>query len=259
MVRWLVSLKLSNEIAKFKDLVGKQVEGIKILTYSLLGQGYDMYWKNKQGLYMGVNRFTAETLKGFSNSTVIGKSDGDIYEASIASQYKENDLLVMTSRQLILLEETYVSSRDVSTNTQGLSIKIPVYDENNKVIGVIGQSKPINKLLALQNIQKFFSFPDTEAFIQRVRFLAIFALLSGGSMQAVRTCPTLSRREKEIAYYLLRSYSATEIAKSLAISIRTVETHLNHMKSKLRCSNKLQLVNKLFELCANIFNVKELL
>lgn len=252
-----MKLELLNEITKFADLVDKQAEGIKMLTAALLGEAPDMYWKNKQGLYMGLNNATVETIKNFVNPSVIGTSDYGIYDTKIAAQYRENDLLVMESKKILLLEEIYVSSCDASTNTQGLSIKIPIYD-NKKVVGVLGQSKPINKLLLMQNMQKIFSFPATETFINRIKFFMVFALLSSGSTQETPTYQPLSRREKEVAYYLLKGYPAIEIAKSLDISIRTVETHLNHMKSKLNCSNKLQLVTKLFALCAAVFDREEI-
>ena len=54
-------------------------------------------------------------------------------------------------------------------------------------------------------------------------------------------------RERNCAACLLKGMTAKEIGKFLKISYRTVESHLEHMKSKLSCSTKSQLIAKIFE------------
>lgn len=52
----------------------------------------------------------------------------------------------------------------------------------------------------------------------------------------------LSKREAECFFYLIRGKSAKCISKILGISHRTVETHIDHLKLKLRCKNKYELI-----------------
>ena len=54
----------------------------------------------------------------------------------------------------------------------------------------------------------------------------------------------ISPRQLECLFYLLRGKSANEIALTLGLSKRTIETHIENIKSKLQCDNK----NKLIEL-----------
>lgn len=59
--------------------------------------------------------------------------------------------------------------------------------------------------------------------------------------------PTLSKREQECAMYLIQGMTCREIAATLFISRRTVETHMEHLKEKLSCQKKSQLIFKLLQ------------
>ncbi|VVE59036.1 response regulator transcription factor [Pandoraea sputorum] len=56
----------------------------------------------------------------------------------------------------------------------------------------------------------------------------------------------LTTREREIARLLLRGVVMREIAMSLGISPRTVERHVDNMKTKLNCYRKSDLISKLY-------------
>jgi DNA-binding CsgD family transcriptional regulator len=56
----------------------------------------------------------------------------------------------------------------------------------------------------------------------------------------------LSARQMDCAILLLKGKQYKEIARTLNISPRTVETHINYLKNKLNCSNKTQLLMQLF-------------
>lgn len=52
----------------------------------------------------------------------------------------------------------------------------------------------------------------------------------------------LSSREKQCAYFLLNGMTAKEIGHQLGLSNRTIETYIEHIKIKLQCRNKTQLI-----------------
>ncbi len=59
---------------------------------------------------------------------------------------------------------------------------------------------------------------------------------------------SLTKRETEIAYLLAHGQStAKEIAKTINISTRTVECYIEHLKNKLKCYNKVELIRRLKE------------
>ena len=62
-------------------------------------------------------------------------------------------------------------------------------------------------------------------------------------------CTTpLTKRQMQCAEYLLSGMTATEIANELGLSRRTVEYYLANIKSKLKCSNKVELILKLLNM-----------
>jgi DNA-binding CsgD family transcriptional regulator len=56
---------------------------------------------------------------------------------------------------------------------------------------------------------------------------------------------SLSNRQGEVLFYLLRGATAKSISERLNISIRTAEAHINSLKDKFNCSNKEMLIEKL--------------
>lgn len=55
----------------------------------------------------------------------------------------------------------------------------------------------------------------------------------------------LTARESTCLKYLYEGQTAKQIARLLRISPRTVEVHINNMKSKLGCRSRFELINKL--------------
>jgi len=55
---------------------------------------------------------------------------------------------------------------------------------------------------------------------------------------------TLSKRQNECLFFLLRGKSNREIAKLLSISVRTVEHYIEAIKRMMDCTSKSQLVEK---------------
>lgn len=58
----------------------------------------------------------------------------------------------------------------------------------------------------------------------------------------------LTPREIEVIFYLLRGFACTGIAENMGISPRTVETHVNNIKVKLKVKTKQQLIYKSLKL-----------
>ncbi len=62
----------------------------------------------------------------------------------------------------------------------------------------------------------------------------------------------LSARELSCAKLLIQGKSARLIAEALFLSPRTIETHLQHLKEKLHCRTKTELISKINELLYGI-------
>jgi len=110
----------------------------------------NIYWKDKEGRYLGSNEANTKLcLRANAHlRDVIGLTDYDFYDKKTADHLRENDLSVMKTGSPILCEEqiklpggekiTYVSH------------KIPLHDPDGKVIGVLGSSIDITKQKSLE-------------------------------------------------------------------------------------------------------------
>lgn len=52
----------------------------------------------------------------------------------------------------------------------------------------------------------------------------------------------LTAREREVASMLCRGFKNAEIAKSMGISIKTIDTHRGHLLEKLKVRNNVELL-----------------
>ena len=61
-------------------------------------------------------------------------------------------------------------------------------------------------------------------------------------------CPlSLTARQQDVVFFLIRGKSAKEIAKILHLSYRTVEFHMENIKNKLNCNTKSEVIETAIE------------
>ena len=103
-----------------------------------------VFWKNKQGTYLGINGNQAKSFNLNSMSDFVGKTAFEILEdQESALQIHNNDVEVMTSEKIMIFEETIV--RPSGTKTY-LSQKQPLYDHDHNVIGLLGFAIDITEI-----------------------------------------------------------------------------------------------------------------
>lgn len=117
-----------------------------------------VYWKDKNGVFVGGNINNWKDMGLKSATDFIGKTDYDVLSEKEADKIRIIDQEVMKSGQLKITEEI-VTSAD-GKKTFYLSSKAPLKNSNHQIIGVIGTSVDItqaqqeteNKLDFLENI-----------------------------------------------------------------------------------------------------------
>ena len=105
-----------------------------------------IYWKNKEGIYLGCNDFMAKTA-GLSTGDIIGKSDYQLWPSQ-ASKLCENDKRVMDLGQSIRMEEEVTLSN--GKKRFFIVDKMPLRDPSGKLNGIIGNSMEITDLKEIQ-------------------------------------------------------------------------------------------------------------
>lgn len=126
--------------AKLQEVVNQTNLPLQHVIANLPGH---VYWKNKEGIYLGCNHGQAITLGFKSAEEVIGKTDFDLlWGQEFARTYRKNDLRIMETGESEVVEETALIH---GKKTIYLSQKVPLTDLNNEVIGILGISLDITR------------------------------------------------------------------------------------------------------------------
>lgn len=109
----------------------------------------DLVWlKDPNGIYLACNnRF--EDFFGAKESDIVGKSDYDFIEKSLADFFHEHDKKVMQSGKANVNEEEVPFAIDGHKEILHTT-KVPIYDVNKNLIGVLGVGRDITQLKLAQ-------------------------------------------------------------------------------------------------------------
>ena len=142
------NLKISWDIIPLKNyefilIVGKneedlteQLDGIQLEHIVKYAPGL-FYWKDKNSVYQGCNDEFA-TLAGLkSRADVKGKTDYDLAWKDRAKLYIKTDSKVIKTGKAKLNQEEVISVSNNKTIT-AITNKVPLFDNKNQVIGVLG-------------------------------------------------------------------------------------------------------------------------
>ena len=135
-------LGVSFDISKQERKENKAQQSSDIVLNSIIsGLPGHVYWKDRNGVYLGCNKRQAKSLGFESSSEVIGKTDFDLpWKKKDASLFRQNDLKIMETGQAETVEETaQMDGRDVIV----LSQKAPLRNELGEVTGIFGISLDI--------------------------------------------------------------------------------------------------------------------
>lgn len=105
----------------------------------------NLYIKDLESRKTLVNKSECAYLGVSDPAELLGKSDFDLYPENMARISREEDLYVMDNKKPILSKETMLTKMD-GTDTYFLSSKIPLYNEEQEVYGLMGISMDITEL-----------------------------------------------------------------------------------------------------------------
>jgi two-component system aerobic respiration control sensor histidine kinase ArcB len=106
-----------------------------------------VFWKSKDGVYLGCNTVFAQSLGLSSAEEIVGKTDYDLpVKEEDSDAYLADDKRVIDSRTPKLnIEEEQVM--DDGRKLHLLTSKVPLFDDSNNVIGVLGVYSDITELV----------------------------------------------------------------------------------------------------------------
>ena len=143
------ALKNTATIIDLNAIILKQRQVIYNLLTVIKELPGSIYWKNKEGIYLGHNNFSKEEMQKLNlSSDITGKTDFDLFPYEVAKQYRQHDLNVMNSGQPFFKEEAI--SLPNGKQVVQISHKKPLRDENGNIIGVMGNTVDITQLKQIE-------------------------------------------------------------------------------------------------------------
>ncbi|CNJ18349.1 MULTISPECIES: helix-turn-helix transcriptional regulator [Yersinia] len=186
------------------------------------------YWgvKDNQSRFVYANRRVNKLFNVPDKYCLEGRLDGEIPtpSAEFQEEFQAHD------RKVELLQDR-VTSVDIqlydgnSYFTPYFCDKYPLIDENGVSQGIIFHGRPV-----------------TDTILSRLNKIKVPTSL-------IFTPPSdlFSKREWEVLFYILHSFSSTEIAKKLHLSPRTVGNIIQNIYRKSDVSSKRQMVDYCYE------------
>ena len=181
-----------------------------------------VYLKDKKGIYRECNAAQAKSFGLNDGNEALGKMDQDFIKEKEALILQHNERLVWQDEKSKIIAECATFRGSVPDSM--ISIKIPIRNQSGVVIGVLGLSFPTNEM-----------------------HFSSLGILAGPALPSESAAQSLSDREKQCVYYLVRGKTAKEIAKVLNLSPRTIEFYVGRLKVKWGCRKTTELVSKILQ------------
>ncbi|MCW8400887.1 helix-turn-helix transcriptional regulator [Legionella sp. PATHC038] len=196
---------------------------------NLLALPFSVYLENTEMITQNCNGIAAIHCGFSSREESIGNPWYKLFKSTSIKPSVENNNEVMKKHQYKIVEEHANLNDDKPLHT--LSIKMPWYSNENKVIGlfgctiVLGNQPLADSLLQLTklNLLSSSSFPH---------------LPIGAEINSVY----LSKREMECLALTIKRKTAKQIGQQLKLSSRTVEEYLNNIRNKMGANSKVELI-----------------
>lgn len=124
----------------------------ELLENVLLATPGNVYWKNKQGEFLGCNSNVAQILGLHSPTDIIGKTNHDVLSPALAKDADAVDKRVFVNGETVIVEE-----QGWNINKEPaiyLSTKSPLRNTRNQIIGLIGTAIDITARKAAEAREK---------------------------------------------------------------------------------------------------------
>ena len=202
----------------------------------LLSLPFHTYFMNTESGSHYLNDYTLAAFGWESNTKIRDKTVVDLWGKSEETLHVlEHDKEVIVNQQIKIYEENVIW--DNGESYPSLSVKLPWYSENNKVMGLLGISLTLGK-------------PDSTPLARFLTTITQLGLLNNNIKKSLPTTVNginLSRREHEILEHIANGYTAKVTGARLGISYRTVERYLEMLRLKFSAHSRSELLDKFYK------------
>ena len=146
IVAGIILIRQSKLIRKFSSSQLRKSLRERDLLHSLINNMPDrIYVKDHESRFLIANKYVTAVLGVDDPSKVIGKTDFDFYDKEIAEIFMSDEKRIMETGNSMINKEEKGFDLDGSELVISTT-KIPIYNKENKVIGIVGIGRDITKL-----------------------------------------------------------------------------------------------------------------
>ncbi len=130
------------------------------------------FFKDSNTRYITANQKFCDAV-GFSKDDLIGKTDFELFPKTIAEKFREDDLKVINSGEVVFIYEDQMYDHDklIFVGTS----KVPLKDESGKIIGLIGLAFDISERKAAEEAVKKYTIELEELNANKDKFFSIIS------------------------------------------------------------------------------------
>ncbi|KTD33266.1 sensory box histidine kinase/response regulator [Legionella nautarum] len=234
-----------------KELTAKQVEYLQLKNVVKYAPGL-FYWKDKNSVYLGCNEGFANLAGLESSAEVVGKTDFDLIWKDRAQLYVDVDQEVIRTGKARLNHEENIAVSQGQTIT-AITNKVPMYDNQHNVIGILGITTNITEQKRLLEDLKRAKENAESANQVKTEFIAnmshdIRTPLSG-IIGMSRFLEEKASNEEEKQYARWVNESGEQLLKLLNGVLDVVSAaHLSEHDIQAECFNLRQSINDIVQL-----------
>jgi two-component system aerobic respiration control sensor histidine kinase ArcB len=154
-------------------IIGALQDEVDMLRTILAMMPGHLYWRNKEGFYLGCNTNIANIVNYDSVDELIGKRPIDFMSSELAMQVDQVDFEIMRTEKELSIEEHGYSAD--GTAAIYLTRKSPFYDRQGKIQGVLGISFDITERKVIEEKLKIAKEKAETANRAKSQFLAMIS------------------------------------------------------------------------------------
>lgn len=212
-------------------LVKPSYDSLETSLAELLAKRMSVYFLNLDNQAIEFNDAQMSHLNVLNRNDLLGHTLAAITDDTnaVENNHRNNANVLSKEKALIFSEDMHCPDR----SCQSISVKMPWYDQADKIIGVFGFSYYSDSYCGQSNHHDFAAVSNT------------FFESCQTSSPANACLQVFSNREVQLITHLMQGKTLKECSQHLGISKRTAEHYFNNMKQKVNVKTRSEFMNYL--------------
>ena len=243
----------SNPSSKCHDKKHSNEDQLHIIESVIKRLPYHVYWKDKDGKYLGCNDLQAKAA-GLTSKEIIGKTAKDLPWKDSFETIRNEDLIIMNTGETRSTEETGIKKEGFPVTY--LTTRSPLKDSKGNIIGTLGISVDITAEKNNAELEKQKKVAEEQARTAELLAASIAHELRTPLSSVALASSTLKSLQKQNKLNKAQSDILANIPNQLAQTVHTAKTFIDMMLLQVNMK-EIQISKaptKASKLIASLFN-----